>query len=62
MKRKRIKILLWEMGEDFGFIVLWDGQNTYWHDGMIPSPDHKNIKYGEINSLINSRYTYIGIL
>lgn len=20
-----------------GWIVLWDGKNTYWHDGMIAS-------------------------
>jgi hypothetical protein len=54
-----MKVLLWEMGTFFE-LVLWDGENTYWSEEMIPSGGYT--KLGYINKLINSRFTYIGEL
>lgn len=57
-----MKVLLWEMGEYFYNIVLWDGENTYWIEEMRPSGGYKNLKLNTIDKVTKSRFTLIGEL
>lgn len=57
-----MKVLLWEMEEIFAEIVLYDGKYLYWSDEMRASGGYENLKFGKINKLTGSRFTYIGEL
>jgi hypothetical protein len=56
-----MKLYLWEMGEYFSVLILWDGENTYWSDEMRPSGGYKTMPSG-ISPITKSRFTYIGDL
>lgn len=59
-----MKVLLWEMGTYFQYIVLWDGKSTYWTEEMNPSSGgYEDPKFiGKICSVTKGRFTYIGEL
>lgn len=56
------KVLLWEMGEHFFQIVIWDGKNTYWTEEMHPSGGYEDLHYEKSCSVTNSVFHYIGEL
>ena len=57
-----MKVLLWEMGL-FCNIVLWDGENTYWSEEMIPSGGYKYLVLNIDNVATQvGRFTLIGDL
>lgn len=48
---------------DEGYIVLWDGLNTYWREEMKPSPDYTDInRFNDPCPLTGSLFTIIGVL
>ena len=57
-----MSILLWEMGESFQNIVLWDGENTYWHEGMEASGGYTALEVGKVCPITHGRFTFVGVL
>jgi hypothetical protein len=53
-------VLLWEVGKYFQYIVLYDGENTYWTEEMKPSGG--KVILDQICPLTHGRYTLIGEL
>lgn len=49
------KPLLWD-----GWLVLFDGENTYWHDGMMPSSGYEKLKTKKKYETQCGTFFYIG--
>jgi hypothetical protein len=58
----RLKVLLWESGKYFYYIVLWDGEFTYWNEKMQPSGGYKKLKLNSVSPVTHGRFTLIGEL
>lgn len=60
----KMKVLLYESHCDWLHqLVLWDGENTYWHDGMKPSSGYKSMRKMKYWSRkMGTQWTLIGEL
>ena len=54
-----MKVYFWYLSEHFHNIILWDGQNTYWSEEMIPSDGYYEIKETDT---VGGKWIYIGEL
>lgn len=60
-----MKFYLWTLTYAAGWetVVLWDGESTYWHDGMVPSKGYKRKTLsGKACKVTKSKFIYIGEL
>ncbi len=57
-----MKVYQWIMPHcEFHNIVLWDGENTYWCDLMMPSSGYKRMR-SDWCKTTESKFIYIGEL
>lgn len=57
-----MKVYLWECRcEWLCQLILWDGDSTYWGDGMKPSGGYKKMRT-KVCQITDSRFVYIGEL
>lgn len=58
-----MKVLIYEFaGSNNSWIVLWDGESTYWNGKMKPSSGYKNLKLNKVCQVTKGRFVYIGEL